>query len=258
MPLTSALRSVARGRLLSLSVVATIALGVAALTTTFGIVHAALFRQPPFHDASRLAMLYLERRPEGESPRQERWSFARFQLLQQSQQSFEQMASYSPATITLAGDVGAELVHAERVSASYFSVLRVGASPGRLFAEADDLAERPSPVAVISHGLWTQRWRGDPAIVGRTIRLNGVPFDVIGVCPPGFAGLSGRAEVWIPRTMSPQVTYAEYLTTNQNFISAVGRLRRASSSTRPGASWPSLAPRSIARCQAIRGSRRSV
>ncbi|HYN09046.1 MAG TPA: ABC transporter permease [Vicinamibacterales bacterium] len=225
MPFASPLRSLVRSRWLSLSVVATIALGVAALTTTFGIVNAALFRQPPFHDAARLAMLYLERRPEGEPPRQERWSFARFQLLQQSQQSFEQIASYSPATITLAGDDGAELVYAERVSASYFSLLRVGASRGRLFTEDHDVAERPSPVAVLSHGLWTQRWNGDPGMVGRTIRLNGVPFDVIGVLPPGFAGLSGRAEVWIPRTVSPQVTYAEYLTTNQNFISAVGRLR---------------------------------
>jgi putative ABC transport system permease protein len=221
----SAPRSVARGRWLLVSVAATIAVGVAALTTTFGIVNAALFRLPPFHDSGRLAMLHLERRPDGEPPRQERWSFARFQLLQLSQRSFEEVASYSPATITLAGDEGAELVHAERISASYFSLLRVGAVRGRLFNEDDDAAAAPSPVAVISHGLWTQRWNADPAIVGRTIRLNGVPFDVVGVLPRGFGGLSGRAEVWIPRTISPQVTYAEYLTTNQNFISAVGRLR---------------------------------
>ncbi|HEY7474103.1 MAG TPA: ABC transporter permease [Vicinamibacterales bacterium] len=221
----SALRSLTRGRWLSLSVVATIALGVAALTTTFGIVHAALFRQPPFDDADRMAVLYLDRRPEGEPPRQERWSFARFQLLQQAQRSFEQVATYSPASITLAGDDGAELVYAERVSASYFSLLRTGAAQGRLFNEDDDLAAQPSPVAVISHRLWTRRWNGDPNVVGRPIRLNGVTFDVIGVLPPAFSGLSGRADVWIPRTISPQVTYPEYLTTNQNFISAVGRLR---------------------------------
>jgi putative ABC transport system permease protein len=221
----AALRSLTRGRWLALSVAITIALGVAALTTTFGIVHAALFRQPPFDDASRLAMLFLDRRPEGEPQRQERWSFGRFQLLQQSQQSFEEVASSSPASITLASDEGAELVYAERVSASYFSLLRVGVAQGRLFNEDDDLAAQPSAVAVISHRLWTRRWNGDPGVVGRTIRLNGVTFDVIGVLPPAFSGLSGRSDVWIPRTISPQVTYAEYLTTNQNFISAVGRLR---------------------------------
>jgi putative ABC transport system permease protein len=219
------LRSLTRGRWLTLAVVATIALGVAALTTTFGIVHAALFREPPFHDAERVAVLFLDRRPEGEAPRQERWSFPRFQLLQQSQRSFERLGTWSPASITMAGDSGAELVYAERVSASYFPLLGVGAVQGRLFNEDDDLAARPSAVAVISQQLWTRRWNGDPRMLGSTIRLNGVPFDVIGVVPPQFSGLSGRADVWIPRTISPRVTYAEYLTTNQNFIGAIGRLR---------------------------------
>ena len=219
------LRSLTRGRWLTMAVVATIALGVAALTTTFGIVHAALFRQPPFQEADRVAVLFLDRRPEGEAPRQERWSFPRFQLLQESQRSFEQIATYSPASITMAGEDGAELVYAERISASYFPVLRVGAGQGRLFNEADDLVAQPSTVAVISHGLWTRRWNGDPRVVGSEIRLNGVRFTIIGVVPPRFAGLSGRSDVWIPRTISPQVTYAEYLTTNQNFISVVGRLR---------------------------------
>ena len=69
MPLRFALRSVVRTARLSLAVILTVALGVAALTTTFGIVHAALFRQPPFPDASRIAMLYLELRYETGVPR---------------------------------------------------------------------------------------------------------------------------------------------------------------------------------------------
>jgi putative ABC transport system permease protein len=62
-------------------------------------------------------------------------------------------------------------------------------------------------------------------IIGRDVMLNGVPLTVIGIMPAGFAGLSGRAELWVPRTLTPQLTYAEYITTNQNFISAVGRLK---------------------------------
>ena len=68
MPLRFALRSVVRTARLSLAVILTVALGVAALTTTFGNDHAALFRQPPIPDASRLAKLYLERHPKNEVP----------------------------------------------------------------------------------------------------------------------------------------------------------------------------------------------
>ena len=221
--LNSPFRSFSRG--LALAVVITLAVGVATFTTAFGVMHAALFRQPPFADASRLAMLHLERNERGEAPRQERWSFARFELLREQQNSFEHVASYSPATVTLAVDADAQTIEIERVSASYFPLLRVPAARGRLFTDAEDQPAGPTPVVILGHGLWTRRWNADPSIIGRTIRLNGVPLTVIGVLPPEFAGLSGRAELWIPRTMSPQITYPEYLTTNQNFISAVGRLR---------------------------------
>ncbi|HEV8611869.1 MAG TPA: hypothetical protein VGQ73_00075 [Gemmatimonadales bacterium] len=76
-----------RGRILSLAVCVTITFGVAALTTAFGIVNAALLRQPPFADPRRLTLLYLVRDEQG-LPRRERWSFGRIQLLQQSQRSF--------------------------------------------------------------------------------------------------------------------------------------------------------------------------
>lgn len=97
MPLRSLLRSPA----LSLGVVATLALGVGALTVTFGIVNAALFREPPFHDATRLATLYLVRNPVGEPQPRERWSFPRIQMLRESQRSFEHIANYSNPSLTL-------------------------------------------------------------------------------------------------------------------------------------------------------------
>jgi putative ABC transport system permease protein len=219
-------RALLRARGLSLAVILTLALGVGLLTTTFSLLNGALWRLPPFPDAGRIALLYLERDPQGEAPRRERWSFARFELLRESQQSFEDVASYSPATLTLSGDAEAEVIQGERVSASYFRVLRVRAILGRVITDAEDDAAAPAPVVVLSHDLWTRRWGADTSVIGRIIRVNGVAMSVIGVLPREFGGLSGSADVWIPRTISPQVTYAEYLTTNQNFISAVGRLRQ--------------------------------
>ncbi|HEV8149250.1 MAG TPA: hypothetical protein VGP61_03610, partial [Gemmatimonadales bacterium] len=115
------------GRSHSIAVGFTIALGVAALTAAFGIVNAALFRQPPFEDAGRIALLYLLRDDHG-TPRRERWSFERIRLLTQSQQSFEQVANYSLATLTLAGEAEApETVRGELVASAYFRLLRVTA-----------------------------------------------------------------------------------------------------------------------------------
>lgn len=206
------------------AVVATLAVGVGALTTVFGIVNAALFRQPPFADAGRLAILYLVRNPLGEPTRRERWSFGRFQLLRRQQRSFEDVASYSPADLTLSGEGEPEMVRAERVWSSYFPLLRVRPVEGRLLGPSDDdLAG--APVALVSQTLARRRWQEQAAVVGRSIRVNGVGLTVVGVLPDGFHGLSGRADLWIPAPMSAHVAYAEYLTTNQNFISVVGRLR---------------------------------
>lgn len=219
------LRTYIRDRGVFTAAVLTIAVGVTAVVSAFGVVNAALMRQPPFPQADRLAMLYLVRNPRGEPQRQERWSFARFELLKGKQKSFEKVASYSPTSLTISGDGDVELVEGERVSASYFAVLGVGAATGRLFTEAEDDPAAPSPIVLLSHSLWSRRFGADQQVLGRPIRLNGVTLTVVGVLPPGFSGISGRAEVWMPRTLSSQLTYAEYVTTNQNFISAIGRLR---------------------------------
>ena len=220
------MHGVGRGRVVA--VVLTLAIGVALLTTTFAIVRAALWRELPFPDAARLAIVFLQRNPANEAPRRERWSFARAERLKTVQHSFDAMATYSPASLTLsAAGLNAELVYGERVSAQYLPMLGVTPLGGRLFGEADDDPARPSAVAIVTERLWTRLvGNGDTAFrPEHVVRLNGVSLTIVGVVPSSFRGLSDRAEIWIPRTVSPQITYAEYLTTNQNFIPVVGRLR---------------------------------
>jgi predicted permease len=222
--LPASLRAIVANRGLTSAVVATLAAGTAALTIVFGIVNAALYRPPPFHEAGRLAMLHLVRDDYGVA-RRERWSYARIQLLRAQQRSFAQLANYTPASLTLAGEPEAELVRAEFVSADYFALLGTRASHGRTFAGSEDDAQSPGAVVVLGQGLADRRFGGASAILGRTVRLNGTVVTVIGVIPAGFRGLSGVSELWLPAPIAASLTYAGYVTTNQNFISVVGRLR---------------------------------
>jgi predicted permease len=214
-----------RVRWLWLGVTAMVGLGIGLLTSTIAVVNAALFRPPPFVEANRIALLYMVRNPVGESTRRERWSWGRIQLLRASQHSFETVANYSPSSLTISGPDDAELLRGEFVSPQYLSLFRIVPERGRLFVEDEYDPGRPAAVAVISRDLWQRRWNLDPAVIGQTIRLNGENLTVIGVVPAGFHGLSGSAEIWIPATMAPRLTYADYVRTNQNFISVVGRLR---------------------------------
>jgi len=203
------LRSLLRSPALAIGVITTLALGTGALTVTFAVVDAALFRRPPFQDAGRITMLYLVRNPTGQPTRNERWSYPRFERLREFQRSFERVASYSNPTLTLSGLDDAELVHGELVSPDYFRLLRVGAIRGRLLLDADNDVANPAPVVLVSEALWRRRFASDPAIVGRAIRLNGLMLTVVGVLPEGFHGLSGSADVWVPATMAPRLTYAD-------------------------------------------------
>ena len=194
-----------------------------ALTTTFAIVRAALWREAPFPDAERLEIVFLQRSPAGESPRRERWSFPRAERLTSLQRSFDLIATYSPASLTRRRPTTAPVLdrwRARRLIPCSAPCRRVGGCLSR----ARTTPARPSAVAVVTERLC--RVFGDTTFTAeRAVRLNGVSLAIVGVVPSKFRGLSDRADIWIPRTVSPQITYAEYLTTNQNFIPVIARLR---------------------------------
>src|SRR5262245_5246774 len=102
----------------------------------------------------------------------------------------------------LGGQDGAERIYGTVVSANYFSVLGTRAHAGRLLMDADDEGAPGShPVIVISYELWQRRFGGTPSIVGQTVPLNGYPFTIVGVTPPGFQGTTVmRSDAWVPIT----------------------------------------------------------
>ncbi len=199
--------------------------GVGMVTATFAVVNAALFRPPPFRDAPSLAMLYLVRNPMGEARHNERWSFGRIQLLRQSQRSFSAVANYTAASLTLTDRNESDVVRGEMVSPGYFEVLGVSPVRGRVLGSAEDDPASPAAVVVISQRLWQRRWASAPSIIGAALRVNGAILTVVGVLPDGFHGLTGQADLWAPASMAQRLYYGDYVRTNQNFISVVGRLR---------------------------------
>jgi ABC-type antimicrobial peptide transport system permease subunit len=118
-----------------------------------------------------------------------------------------------------------EPVTAEVVSSDYWPLLRVQPSEGRVFTRDEDEGAGAHPVALVGHDLWQRRFGGDQSLVGRMINVNGVSLRVVGIIPRGFNGISGTAQLWVPATMAPRLSYGDYLVTNQNFISVAGRLR---------------------------------
>ena len=105
------------------------------------------------------------------------------------------------------GTSGAEPEHprGRYVSGSYWQVLGVPAYLGRTFGSSEDRVAGGAPVTVISHGCWRRRFGADPAIVGRTLTVNGTPLTIVGIAPPGFVGdlVGQRIDLWIPVTMQP-------------------------------------------------------
>ena len=220
------MRSLARMRGVAIVAIATLALGIAATTTMFSAVYAALLRPLPFADSDRLVILFTTRTTPREGLVLTRWSRPLIDTLTASVTSYESIASFTPSLVAISGGNGEpEQTDAEIVSPDYFRILRVSPAVGRVFGPDEDRTPGAAPVAILGDRLWRRRFNSDPSIVGATIRVNDVPLTIVGVMPAGFAGLSDKSDLWIPRVMAPRLTYAEYLTTPQLFIGVVARLK---------------------------------
>jgi putative ABC transport system permease protein len=220
------LRSLIRMRGVVAVAVASLALGIAATTTMFSAAYAALLRPLPFAKPDRLVMLFTTRTTPQEGLVLSRWSRPLLDTLVKSVTSYESIASYSPALISVSGGNGdPQQIDGEIVSPGYFETLRVAPADGRTFTADEDRGAGDAPVAVLSDRLWRDRYGADPSIIGRTVRVNDVLLTVVGIMPAGFTGLSDKSQLWIPRTMAPRLTYDGYLTTPQLFIPVVARLK---------------------------------
>jgi putative ABC transport system permease protein len=186
-------------------VVLTLAIGIGVNTAIYTVVDATLLRVLPFHEPDRLMAVSLTRPDNPGSGQIELavWSFPKYETFRKNQEIFENTALYRAITLNLSGEGEPERLRAEEVSASYFPTLGVAAKIGRTFLGEEDAIPERDLVAVVSRGLWERRFGADPAIVGKTIMLDLKNYTVVGILPPGFQGLSGPADIWVPVHRSP-------------------------------------------------------
>ncbi|MCK5650813.1 MAG: ABC transporter permease, partial [Gemmatimonadetes bacterium] len=159
-----------------------LAIGIGANTAIFSVVDGIVFRSLPYPESDRLVAVWADY-TERDGPLREWLSYPAFADLRDKQRVFEDVAIYQGWGPTLTGAGDAMSLVGTDVTAGMFSrVLRIQPALGRTFTPEDD---RPGAeaVVVLSHGLWTRSFGGDPSIVGRTLSLDGVLYTVIGVMP---------------------------------------------------------------------------
>lgn len=226
----------------------TLALGIGGTTAIFTLIHAVMLRSLPVSDP---ALLY--RIGDGndccvEGGPQDRWgmfSFPLYERLKVATPEFDEVAAFQAGIDRLSvrrqgAPSEAKPLKSEYVTGNYFSTLGVIAFGGRLLTPRDDRPSAP-PAAVISHQTWQSEYGADPSVVGSTFVIEGHPFTIVGVTPPGFFGETLRGDppnIWIPVQQEPLIA-------GQNSLlhQSIGAWLRVIGRLRPGASTTGMAPR---------------
>lgn len=193
-----AARLLAKDRAFTVTAVLTMALGIGANTAIFSVVNTVLLKPLPYPEPDRLVMAWEQNPHRG-------WyenivSAANFLDWQKQNDVFSGMAAFESGNLTLTGENRPEGVAGERVTTNLFSVLGIQPLRGRLFLTEEE--KEGNARAILSYGLWQERYGGDPALVGNSITVNGRRLTVVGILPPGFAddysaSFAPRSRLWV-------------------------------------------------------------
>ena len=201
-----------------------LALGIGANTAIFTIVNAVLLEPLPFRDPGRLVVLWETnaRRP----GRSNVVGPANYLRWRERATAFEEMAAFADTRLVLTGGTAPEEVTAQLAIGDVFAVMGVAPFLGRTFTPAE-MADANATVTVLTHAFWQRRFGSDPAIVGRTVPLNGKPTTIVGVMPPDVRllmksnSLVGKPnDVWVPLPLPESAR-----TPRGRSISVIARLR---------------------------------
>ncbi len=206
----------------ALAVISVLALGIGANTAIFSIVNAVLLRPLPFEEPHRLVRLFTL----AQGGRPFELSPGKFYDWQRDARSFEGMALYPCCgfrELALSGNGTARTVSTIAVSAGFFEVVRARPALGRVFRQEEDTPGRKY-VVVLSDRFWRTEFGGNPDAIGRTVRLGGEGYTIVGVMPAGASVPSWTAmasDVWIPLALTEE----QRANRGNHFLDGVARLR---------------------------------
>jgi predicted permease len=191
----------------TLIAIITLGLGIGANTAIFSLVNTVTMRPLPVEGPGRI----VEVTPLGKGASIGAFSYPFYKDFRDKNEVFDGLAAYRPTPISLSQNGVNERVWGYLASGNYFDVLGVRAFIGRTFTQEEDGAPGAHPVVVVSHGCWQRRFGGDPSLVGKTIKLNGHDFTVVGVAPEGFRGtvLIFEPDFYAPLMMAKQLAPGE-------------------------------------------------
>ncbi|HJV22003.1 MAG TPA: ABC transporter permease [Holophagaceae bacterium] len=215
--LRQALRGLLKTPAFTITAVLTLALGIGANTAIFSLVDRVLLRPLPLPDSQRLMVV-----TEFRDPGYDNLSWPDYVDLSKEARSFTGVTGFMGSSAILTGDGEPERLRAAKVTWNFFQVVGVAPLLGRGLLEAEGDMNGPE-AAVLSHGLWTRRFGADPAILNKSLRLDGKDVVVVGVMPPGFEvpyQLRG-SDLYLPLRLSAGQQAAR----GNHFLPALGRLR---------------------------------
>lgn len=215
----------------------TFALGIAATTAIFSVVYATFLAPLPYREADRLVVVWSktagERTPT--TP-------ADFMAWRSETTAFEALNASTVRAVNVATPARPELVQASPVTPGFLAMLGYGhpLALGRDFLDEEATAGRDQ-VVILSHRLWRERFAGDPAVVGRAVRIDGKPHVVVGVLGRGPADLN-ESQLWLPLSFSPELLDPR---TSPPLLTVLGRLKRDVGIEQAGASLAALGRRLV-------------
>lgn len=211
--------------------IVTLALGIGANTAIFSLVDTVMLKLLPVKTPEQLYLI-------GHNPERVSmsWNYPDYCAMRDHNTVFTGLAGYSlvpePIGVQTGNAVGsaAKLSYGIFVSGNYFDVLGVSPAMGHVFNTSDDRAPGTSPYVVLTYSYWQSHFNRDRQAIGRKLSLNGYPFTVIGVAPPGFAGtdVALKPDLFIPIMMRSEVRHESFANWNSRrawWMAVVGRLK---------------------------------
>lgn len=243
-----ALRQFRLSPVFTLTAVLTLALGIGGTTAIFSLIDSVMLRSLPVADPGSLYRIGDSNDCCVQGGPQDKWglfTFPFYERLKASTPEFEELTAFQASPIQFSVrranvDRAGRSMRGEYVTGNYFSTFGIRSFAGRLFSSTDDRAAA-APVAVLSYRAWKGTYGGDPSVIGSTYVVEGHPFTIIGIAPPGFFGETLRSDppdIWLPVQQEPLVNGQGSLLHQSisAWLRVIGRLR-------PGATVAGMSPR---------------